>query len=454
MKKKLLYRAICVSILLCASHAFAQTSDWLKKENITIVENLLEEGLDRNKVQFYELNFTSLKQNLQAAPLRDLNNTSNRATPSKTIVSLPVHDGAFETFYMYEAPVFAAELSAKYPGIKSYLGVGVNNPMMRLRMSVSHLGVQTMISTPDKPMLFMQPVELRSKDYVLYNRSAREATEFECGTIAEITKNINNNTEEASRSSDANDQLLRKYRLAVSTTGEYTQFFGPTKADGLAGINASVTRINEIFENDIAATFEVIANNDLVVFTDADFDPYRNQGTWLSDVQSTLTTLIGEANYDIGHLFARLAGSGIVGTALLSGVCVDNSKGTAFSRSGAPSSESFNMIIAHEIGHQMGATHTFSNFVEGTGTNSEPSTGSTIMSYAGNPPAVQSSEDPFFHYHSIKQMTDNFSNRTCWTSTPITNKPPVTNAGNDYVIPQGTAYVLRGSETTDPDVGD
>ena len=79
------------------------------------------------------------------------------------------------------------------------------------------------------------------------------------------------------------------------------------------------------------------------------------------------------------------------------------------------------------------------------------------MGYAGITSSdVQQHSDAYFHYVSIKQILDNLVNRTCWqANSPVTltNNPPVANAGADYTIPQGTAYVLSAS-ATDADGGD
>ena len=113
--------------------------------------------------------------------------------------------------------------------------------------------------------------------------------------------------------------------------------------------------------------------------------------------------------------------------------------------------------VPHEIGHQMGANHTFAFNTEGTGVNSEPGSGTTIMGYAGITGAndVQDHSDAYFHYHSINQILTNVASapNNCATTTVITNNPPVANAGLDYTIPNGTAFVLKGA-ATDADSGD
>ena len=103
----------------------------------------------------------------------------------------------------------------------------------------------------------------------------------------------------------------------------------------------------------------------------------------------------------------------------------------------------------------MGANHTLAFDNEGTGVNSEPGSGTTIMAYAGIEGAnnVELNSDPYFHYHSIKQILNNLITKTCQTTEVISNNPPIANAGNDYNIPAGTAYVLKGL-ATDADGGD
>ncbi len=469
--KQILCFGFFMCLFLSVNVSFAQGNDWTKKETVTNSEIVSKFNLSQKKVHFYELNETSFKQRLVNAPLRGI------AFNSNVIVQIPGIDGRLESFKMYEAPVFAPELAEKFPNIKSYIGYSEENYGTQLRMSVSHKGVQTMISYTNRPTVFMQP---DNGSYVVYTREARTSSvsEFRCTTIDEVNDRLGNDLD--AQPEDADDQTLRTFRIAISVTGEYTAYHGGTVADAMAAINATMARVNAIFEVDMAVTFEVIANNDDIIFTNANTDPYsiasvgtdsansNNTNGWGVQVQNVLTTTgtIGNAAYDIGHLFGATGGGGNAGC--IGCVCeddtasnTDKNKGSAYTSpsDGIPEGDTFDVdYVAHEIGHQMGANHTWAFNVEGTGVNAEPGSGSTVMGYAGITGAnnVQQNSDPYFHYHSIKQVLDNLVTQTCWNannSPALANNPPNANAGSDHVIPQGTAYVLRGS-ATDADGGD
>ncbi|MDT7832401.1 zinc-dependent metalloprotease family protein [Flavobacteriaceae bacterium S356] len=449
MKLKLPLLVIALALALSTS-THAQKNAWTKTTTIGNLNKISIKDLNQNESETFVLNATDFKNQLKGAPLRG---QSNRT--SSTNVLIPDEKGSFLNFTIFEAPVFSPSLSAKFPEIKSYIGYGSHGEV--LRMSVSPKGVQTMITYTNRSATFMQPVKNQPNAYIAYNKESKhgmETDEFICSTANEIKK-------ESPRSNltgrDANDQTLRKFRLAMSVNGEYTAYHGGTVAGALAGINATIARVNAVFEVDMAVTFEVQDFPDLI-YTDAATDPYTSIGAWNGELQSTLTSEIGEAAYDIGHMFGASGGGGSAGC--IGCVCVDGSKGSGKTSpaDGVPEGDTFDIdYVAHEIGHQMGANHTFSHQSEGSGVNVEPGSGSTIMGYAGITSSnVQQNSDAYFHYVSIKQILDNLVTRTCWQNNSpltLTNNPPVADAGANYTIPQGTAYVLRGS-ATDADSGD
>ena len=135
-------------------------------------------------------------------------------------------------------------------------------------------------------------------------------------------------------------------------------------------------------------------------------------------------------------------------------VCVNNQKGSAFTSRNIPEGDPFDVdYVAHEMGHQFGANHTWTfGGNEGTNVQMEPGSGSTIMGYAGITGAtdVQPNSDPYFHAISIEQVTDYVKSTSCQTNTNTGNSVPSVNAGSNYTIPQGTPFELVGS-ASDPD---
>ncbi|WNH08823.1 reprolysin-like metallopeptidase [Thalassobellus suaedae] len=455
MKAKLHY-VLATTIFLIAFSAFSQNSSWEKIENTKDSKKISALNLNKDKMLLFKLDMLSLKQRLSSVSLRS---KKNKKTTS--LISIPGKNGGFETFKIYEASVFSPELAAKYPNIKSYVGVNPNNTGARLRMSVSPNGVQTMITYADEPTVFMQPISKNSNQYILYSKQDKNkiANTFECKTLDALNKTFNKNSSTAKikiNEGGANNQTLQKFKIAISTTAEYTayHYISDSITDALAAINATLSRVNEVFETDMAVTFELV-NATQLIFTKASTDPYSDastgtDGAWSSELQNTLTTVIGEDTYDIGHLFGATGSGGNAGC--IGCVCNDGVKGSGFTSpaDGIPEGDTFDLdFVVHEIGHQMGANHTYAYEDEGTGVNSEPGSGTTIMAYAGIEGLnnVELHSDDYFHYHSIKQILDNLSGKSCQTPEVISNNPPIADAGNDYYIPKGTAYILKGAAT-------
>jgi len=466
MKAKLHY-VLSIAMVLVIFSAASQNSSWKKTESIKDSQALSKLNLEKSKTHSFELDINSLKASL--SPVMSRNPKTKQKT---TIISIPGEDGKLETFNIYEASVFAPDLAEKYPDIKSYVGVSNTNSGTRLRMSVSPQGVQTMITYVDKPDVFMQPISKGSNHYVLYNRTSKrdKTNQFSCKTIDDINSAFskNGNTSKMSiNEGGANNQKLQKFRIAISVTAEYTEYHGGTVAGALAAINATLSRVNEVFETDMAVTFELINATELI-YTNKITDPYSNAaiGTdeanftklngWNLQLQNTLTNVIGNAAYDIGHLFGASGGGGNAGC--IGCVCkndtastTDHNKGSGFTSpdDGMPEGDTFDInYVTHEIGHQMGANHTWAFDSEGAGVNSEPGSGTTIMAYAGitGGDNVSLNSDSYFHYHSIKQILNTIIGK-CQTMENITNNPPIANAGANYTIPAGTAYVLKGAAT-------
>ncbi len=442
MKNKLL-----LAMLMASTVLLSQNSNFWKKENVSKVtanKSAVERNLPSKEI--YHLDLQALRNALTVAPERGV------ARKSKLIVSFPNSEGVLENFHVFEASVLHPYLAAKYPGIKSYVGVSVDNSGDRIRFSISPKGLQSMRLGVDKSTVFIEPYSDGAETYSVYKRADRpnRIGGFNCST--EENGKTKNNFATANKNAD--DGTLRTYRIAISTTGEYGSYHGGTVAGALAAINATMTRVNGLYESDFNVTMIVVANTDDVIYTNASSDPYT--GSLNSQLQSTLTNTIGEANYDVGHLFHRAGNNGNAGC--IGCVCVNGRKGSGFSSTTIPEGEVFDVdYVSHEIGHQFGGNHTWTHGGnEGRDVQMEPGSGSTIMGYAGITGAntdVQQNSDPYFHAITIQQITNYIKTTSCQTNTNTGNNVPVVNAGSNYTIPRGTPFVLTGS-ATDADASD
>ncbi|MBD8083819.1 reprolysin-like metallopeptidase [Chryseobacterium caseinilyticum] len=411
-----------------------------------------------------------------------LKNAQEMGANAKPVeISVPTVNGKIERFAVYSFPVVVKELADQYQ-LGSYTGVGLDDPSKNIRFSLAPNDFQSMIISGDQ----YEFVDAYGPDKTLYTVHLKTKKTgdkaFVCSTdegqaavqqIKEMSKAGSSFTNQLSDYSKMSDKKYRTMRLAMSVTGEYTAFHGGTIAGALTAINATLTRVNFVFEKDFALHLN-LQNYTNVIFTDPNSDPYsipsvgtantnsNNANGWNIQLQQTLSVNVGNANYDIGHLFGDSGGGGNAGC--IGCVCINptgtpatslsKQKGSGFTSpaNAIPQGDLFDIdYVAHEIGHQLGANHTFSMSIEGTGVNVEPGSGSTIMGYAGitGGPAtdVQLNSDAYFHKVSISQVQANLISKTCDVEATVANDAPVIAALPTYTIPKGTAFVLTASAT-------
>lgn len=410
-------------------------------ERVNIREN-------QDNLALFELDISALKQSLQ--PLQ------NSAIVSEIEIEIPNKRGELEKFKIHEFSNFEPALQAQFPDIRSYSGLGLTDKNASVYFSMSPKGIQTMVLRSDTTTEFIERFSDSQDIYELFDSNTRKKGDLplSCSTAdVLLNKQLVNKTV----ATTANNGVYKTLRLALACTGEYTAYFGGV-TQALAAMNATLTRVNGIFNRDLALHLNLIANNTFLLYTNPATDPYSPSsvganGAWNLELQNDLTAKIGNANYDIGHLFGASGGGGNAGC--IGCVCqnpissTDLAKGSGYTSpaNGKPEGDTFDIdFVAHEMGHQLGANHTFSHETEGTGVNVEPGGGSTIMAYAGvTDYNVQSHSDDYFAYVSIAQIQNNLAAKSCPITTALSNKTPTANAGADFVIPKGTAFVLKGS---------
>ncbi|MEY2407336.1 MAG: hypothetical protein QOF48_6, partial [Verrucomicrobiota bacterium] len=363
-------------------------------------------------------------------------------------------DGTQARFRVCESPVMAPELAAKFPEIKTYRGQGIDDPSATVRFDTTPSGLHAQILSPGGAVYIDPARRGDARLHVSYYKRdfSRDMTGFNCLTEPAGPLGFQ---PAAGTGMVRSGGSLRTYRLAVAATGEYTQFHGGTIAAGLAAVVTAINRVDGIYETELAIRLVLVANNNLLIFTNAATDPYSNANpnSLLSQNQSTVDAVIGDANYDVAHVFSTGGG----GLSRLAVVCIETYK--AQSETGLPSPVGDPFVVdfvAHEIGHEFGANHTYNGVGGNCGgqlngpTAYEPGSGSTIMAYAGICAAddLQPHTDAYFHSASVEEIqyytTVNFG-KDCAVITPTGNAAPNVDAGPDVAIPKGTPFTLTAT---------
>src|SRR6185369_3151081 len=261
-------------MILSANSVSAQSRQnyWLPSSgsslrNAVIVEN--KQNLINYKL--FGLDVNSFKAALAGAPER---NSADKKVSEK-IIYFPDADGRFERFSVYETSNMEPALAARYPEIKSYVGKGIDDLTALIYFSISPLGLQTMLIRADQPAVFIEPYTTDQSAYAVYRKGDKSKSlgTFECRIINSINKTMNGSG--MALRPNADDGNFRVYRLALSVTGEYTTYFGG-KALALAAMNNTMTRVNGVCEIDCGLHMNLIANDTVLIYTNAATDPYSN----------------------------------------------------------------------------------------------------------------------------------------------------------------------------------
>ena len=379
---------------------------------------------------------------------------------STAVVILPLPDGTFISLRVEKSPVLSAALGKRNPKIATFIGRGVSDKRITARLDLTPAGFHGQIFTPSGTA-YIDPVGApRAGRYQSAWGGSSPGSGFACAADAPpLPQGV------PLAPAASSGARLRTYRLAVTATSDYTALLATLDppSNPTAAITTTVNRVNGIFEREAGIRFEIIPPN---IYSDAATDPFAG-GTitfpLLEQHQIVLDAKYGAAAYDIGHIFT--AGSA-AGLADLGSACNDLVKAHGGSALPVPTGDAFDVdIVAHQIGHQLGARHTFNGTGGACGSERvadnafEPGSGSTLMSLAGSCDTddIQPNKDAYLHtasFDEIVSFRDDLSRSTCGTEAVATNAPPAVVAGPAVTIPRGTPFTLTTAFSSDPNPTD
>ncbi len=440
---------ILVAFVLTVTMAFSQTEKDVRysiteipSSNVPLIGSA---QIRANNFKVYQLDIQSLKSQLVGI--------ANREDLLKGFVAnvkLPHPNGEIHTYRTVANSTLHPKLAAKYPSIKTYDAVGVEN-LASVKWDITGKGLHAMIMVPGESTIYIDPLVDGNTDYYIVYSKKDFTTDkvMDCSFNADLQKMVNKTEPVSGEVKAFGTCELRTYRLALAATGEYTTFHGGTVAQAQSAQATTMNRVNGVFERDMAITMVIIPNNDLIIYTNAASDPYANgnPGTMINQNQTNIDATIGNGNYDIGHVFGTNSG----GLAGLGVVCNNANKARGVTGSGAPIGDPFDIdYVAHEMGHQFGANHTQNNNCNRNNpTAMEPGSASTIMGYAGIcAPNVQSNSDDHFHGISLEEIGNEIlsAGHTCEVITALANNAPIVMGTNGNVtVPANTPFALTAS---------
>lgn len=368
-------------------------------------------------------------------------------------ISLPMPDGTFRQFELIEASVMSPALQAKYPGIRSYRGQCLDDQRITMRLDVSPSGLRAQILAPEGRIL-VNPVSEGTQHMSFSQGRMRGANAAPPRCLIETDDQNRARGGAAANRRATNARLssgtqLRTYRIAVACTGEYAAYHGGTEIAAMTAINNTINRVTGVYEQEVAIRFELVDDNDQLIFTDPDTDPFNNSNAnvLVNQSQTEIDRLIGDNDYDIGHTFSTGAGGYAPGP-----VGVTGQKARGVTGQSRPIGDPFDIdFVAHEIGHQLDGDHTFN----GSGCNPsarfgptavEPGSGSTILAYAGICGAddLQVNSHAYFHSVTLDQITrySTLGIPSVGTTHATGNNAPTVDAGAEFTIPKQTPFKL------------
>jgi hypothetical protein len=469
VKATFMLTRLLLLFILCAQ------SDWFRaQESVVRWQNIRAEQSGAEKPVILPLKYrTCMPENIGVLKDLLLSVASEKTAVSKTpeIITLPLPDGSTQRFYITESSVLSPALRNAFPEIRSYSLRGLDDPYASGKLDWNVFGLHAAVNSA-RGSFYIDPFSNFSNEkYISYY--TRDFNKNVSAPFSEEMLDVLNEQEpgtslraQAVAGVACVGSTLLNYRLALACTHQYamavTGHTAPTMVQTLSKMVVTINRVNGVFEREVAIRLILVPATTALIFTSEANDPFSansNPMQLIIQSQKYIDSLVGYNNYDIGHTFSTGGG----GLAQIGSICVKGKKAQGVTGSSKPSGDPFDIdYVAHEMGHQIGAGHTF-NAVTGNCSGNrkavsatEPGSGITIMGYAGicGINNLGSNSIPYFHarsYDEIVNWTRTEPSASCFIEESTGNNYPVVMPiPSQFNIPRGTPFQLKGT-AFDPD---
>ena len=430
---------------------------------------------------------TTLYQVLKSCPDRAYGTAKQISTVQ---MQLPSLNGGFEFYNVFKTHVLKPVLAAKYPYIQTFFAQSVNDESQLAYIIFSPAICDiTFVNYNGYSTLRKDNISQEFKELPF---AATYESDFKCGSPNPISTN-----REISNLITGHVQNCTIYEPITAAFSCSVKFSEAAAADLNLGVSVATSlqkitqivnnEINPLYLKEVALLFVLAEDEDDVIFTTTDDFVPNNIPASIVENNTICNNVIQDPDYQMGFLLhasdSYSVFEGTLGLSQLAGLCSNTrGKNGGFYYKSEPATTSipyyqFKRLntILHEIGHFLGATHTF-NYTGCSNGNSETSVepygGYSLMGYGQDkvcwasdlndqsltglgygfqipwPNSNFNSTSLHFNSISLKQIYNHLTNAGCVTGTLMncSDLDAIANTASSIIIPKGTSFMLRGNK--------
>ena len=381
---------------------------------------------------------------------------------SDVLLEVPTYDGSHEVFRFYETEVMQESLSKRFPNIKSYMGVGINNPSHRSSIVIHSSGIFGLVINNEG----RSHLKVLDSELTLHSSEDFSDDHHNCEISQELyqTRDLNNDIFWDCVGSDSPcypvGSTLTTYRFAgIMSERANNDAADGTVEGGLAWMVSMVNQINLLWVRELGFKLVMVDGSDQLIFTNDNPAPdvFQQDPSChssgdpkyceLGEVKPYLESVIGpggdstpqnERTWEYGaHFDTRYNG------------------GVAYAPGSTSTNNANYEVFNHEIGHNLGSSH---NITIENGWRC--SIGGTIM--GSRVRTLNGSSGDQYSSHTIElamnyrndQMI--YQNLGIWAGNYVTGSqeeetgniiPDLIVPESGFIIPKETPFILEGSSS-------